>query len=212
MKCIILGDKYEKGMKSKGCSGLLPVNTKVNLLEHQYKTIKKAFPNCQIIYIYGYESKKINDYFKKKDCNIQFVKNELYEDTGYATSLNLANQYMDGDCFILSGNIKYSSKSLQEINRKNSQIIVNTKQPYKLGCSVDENMIADMIVYGADNYLTNCYFVKKHDIDIMKFLLSDKNNLNNFIFEIVNKMIEHGVEFEINNTNSKNKFQKYILK
>ena len=136
----------------------------------------------------------------------------MYENTGYATSLNLAKEYIDQDCFILSGNVRYDSKLLREINRANSQVIINTKQPYKLGCSIDENMIVNTIIYGANNYLTNCYFIKKHDIDIMKFLLSDNNNLNNFIFEIINKMIDFGVEFSLNDINSKSKFQKYTPK
>ena len=37
MNIIILGDKYEKGMKSKGCQALIPYSSRVLMVEHQIK-------------------------------------------------------------------------------------------------------------------------------------------------------------------------------
>ena len=76
MNCIILADKFDRGMKSRGCSSLIPVSNNKLLIQDQYSKLKKVFPESKIIYIYGHESKKIENFYKSNSLDIVLTKNE----------------------------------------------------------------------------------------------------------------------------------------
>jgi hypothetical protein len=59
----------------------------------------------------------------------------------------------------------------------------------KLGCIINNGKIEN-ISYDLDNYLSDIYFISKQHIDIFRKLINDPNNHNNFIFEILNKVID----------------------
>jgi choline kinase len=212
MNCIILADKFDRGMKSRGCCGLVPVsNTKV-LIQDQYNKLKKVFPECKIIYIYGHESKKIEHFYKTSNLDIVLTKNDIYNTRGYGYSLFLAEKYIKDNCLILSGSRKFSTEILKTIDHNSSQIFTNKKIKYKLGCHVIKENQAKQICYDAENYISDLYYINEKDVDILKHLVKDSNNYNNFVFEIINKMINHGVNFQIKNINSKNKFNKIFTR
>ena len=73
MNIIILGDKYQKRMKSRGCVGLIKYNNK-NIISHQYKTLHSIFPNANIIYVYGFDNKRFISYINK---NILILYNRV---------------------------------------------------------------------------------------------------------------------------------------
>ena len=78
MNCIILGDKFQKGMKSKGCSALLKINKKLNVLNNQYSVLKEIIPNINITYVYGFDGKRLLEYYTNNALNISLVLNEKY--------------------------------------------------------------------------------------------------------------------------------------
>lgn len=192
MNIIILGDKYQKRMKSKGCVGLIKINKK-NFLTQQYDILKNRFPDCTIVYIYGFDGKRFLSYVDKNNGqyeNTIFVYNKDYDKYNSSYSLNLIANYLNDDSMILFGDSLISNKVLDKFKEKRgSQVFVDTKNKTKLGCIINNTKIEN-ISYDLDNYLPDIYFISRQHIDIFRKLITDPNNYNNFVFEIINKMID----------------------
>lgn len=192
MNIIILGDKYQKRMKSRGCVGLIKLNNK-NILTHQYKVLKHKFPNANIVYVYGFDNKRFVSYVNKNILmysNITLVHNPNYDKYNNVYSLNLVNNYLNQDCLILFGDYIPKNTTFNNFKiTKESQVFINLKTKTRLGCVVNHNTIEN-ISYDLDNYLSEIYFISKNQIDIFKNLITNQIHYNHFIFEMFNKMID----------------------
>lgn len=209
MNFIILADKYQKGMKSKGCVGLIKVNTRLNAFDQQYRLIKNSFKKSKIIYVYGFDHKKMLSYIEtKKYDDLIMIYNEMYENYNYAHSLSLAQKYMDKDFFILFGDSIFKKEVFEKQNNQNSQIYINKKQKNALGCILDKNQLIHNISFDLDNYLMDIYYISKKDSTVMKNIVSNPKFKNCFIFELINKMIDNGINFSANMKNKKDIFSK----
>lgn len=192
MNIIILGDKYQKRMKSRGCVGLIKFNNK-NILTHQYKTLKTKFPNANIIYIYGFDNKRFISYMNKNLLtypNITLIHNSNYDKFNSVYSLSLVTNYLNQDCLVLFGDYIPKNHTFDNFKRTNeSQIFINTKIKTKLGCVINNDTVEN-ISYDLDNYLSEVYFISKNQIELFRNLISNPIYHNYFIFEIFNKMID----------------------
>lgn len=207
MNCIIIADRYNKGMKSKGCTGLIRINKKYNVFQNQYKTIKKKFPNSKIIYVYGFENKKIENYLKINYEDVTAIYNDKFDSAGYCHSLNCVKQYLNKDCLLFFGDLITKPEVFDNFDKKNSHIYVNKKNHSNLGCIIDNNEILQNISYDLDNYLMNMYYFNKKDIKILSLIVSEYKNRNCFVFEAVNRMVDLGVKFHISMSNNKKLFK-----
>ena len=105
MNIIILGDKYQKRMKSRGCVGLIKLQNK-NILHHQYKILTNKFALSKIVYIYGFDNKRLLSYLEKNNqaySQLEFVHNNRYDQYNNAYSLSLVKEYLDDDLLIMFG-------------------------------------------------------------------------------------------------------------
>lgn len=204
MNFIILADKYIKGMKSKGGTGLVKVNSRYNLFETQHKIITKNFKNSKIIYVYGFDGKKMAHFFdKKKYSNVIPIYNENYEKYNNTYSLSLAQKYMDKDFFVLFGYSIFKKEIFQNFNKTYSQIFVNNKTKNHIGCVINENSV-NHICFDLTNYIMDIYYISKKDSPLMKELTTISKYKNCFIFEILNKMIDLGIDIKPTIKNYKN--------
>lgn len=192
MNIIILGDKHQKRMKSKGCVGLMKHNNK-NILNHQYKIIRTVFPNSKIIYIYGFDSKRFSSYIAKNITNYHntvFVNNHQYDTHNNVYSLDLIKNHLNEHCLIFFGDHIIQTSLFKQFHlTSESQVFINNKIKTRLGCVINNNRI-DNISYDLENYLSEIYFISKNQIEHFKHLISNPKNHNHFIFEILNKMID----------------------
>jgi hypothetical protein len=204
MKFIILGDRYNKGMKSKGAIGLVKINRNKTILGHQYKSIKSVYPRAQIIYVYGFDNKKFLQYLESEYPDIIPIYNPDYENTNYTHTLNLASDFISKDTFILFGDSIFNKNIFNNFNKKlGSQIFINKKIKNKLGCILSNEAICN-ISFDLSLYLSDIYYINSKDSKTLKELIKTKKNKNSFIFEIINKMIDVGVKFYPIISNSKN--------
>lgn len=209
MNFIILADKYHKGMKSKGCVGLIKVNARINVFEHQYRLIKEQFKRSKIIYVYGFDHKKMASFINEKNYkDVKTIYNSRYEEYNYTHSLSLAQEYMNKGFFILFGDTIFKKNIFNNAPNKNSQIFINNKQKNTLGCIIDQNQSIHNISFDLDNYLMDIYYINKKDSQLMQSLVINPKYKNYFVFEIINKMIDHGIQFSPNIKNQKNLFSK----
>lgn len=196
MNIIILGDKYQKRMKSRGCVGLIKLNNK-NILTHQYKALKHKFPNSKIVYIYGFDNKRFLSYIHKNLLSypdLLLVHNQYYEKYNNVYSLSLAQQYLHQDCLIMFGDQLVKQQTFDNFKHtQESQIFINSKIKTRLGCVVNNSNIEN-ISYDLDNYLSEIYFISKAQVETFRNLISDPIHYNYFIFEILNKMIDYNIK------------------
>lgn len=197
MNFIILGDKYQKGMKSKGCVGLIKINKTQNIFENQYKIIKALYPLANIIYIHGFESKKFTNFLTKNQySDIKHYYNDKYETNNQTFSLSFAQEFLNDDCFIMLGDNILSKNIFNKFNPKlGSQIFITNNSSNDIGCIINNNMIEN-ISFDLDNRLNNLYYINKDAANFLASLVSNKKYHNSFIFEMINKSIDIGLCFK----------------
>lgn len=197
MNFIILGDKPQKGMKSKGCVGLFKITRTHNIFEHQYAEIKKHFPKAKIIYISGFESKKFLSFLKKFGYNdVISINNSEFNIKNQAYSLNLARSFIGKDCFIILGSNILNKNIFTNFNKNyGSQIFISkNKNKNQIGCIINNNLVENLS-FDLDNHVQNIYYLNYTATDSLKNLLFNAKNHNNFIFELINKLIDSGQIF-----------------
>jgi choline kinase len=194
MNVIIVGDRFQKRMKSKGCVGLIKVNNKTSLIQDQYKNIKNIFPDSKIIYIYGFDSKRFCSFIKKNNelqNNVVFVYNKNHEQYNTVYSLSLAKDFLNDDCIILFADSKIDRKTFSKFNSNNgSQIFIDNNYNTDIGCVVSNNEVRN-ISYDLDNKLRDIYYLTAQDALKFRDMVSTDQYNNYFLFEIINKLIDH---------------------
>ena len=193
MNFIILADKFQKGMKSKGAVGLLNIN-KQKMIEHQYQHIKKKYPHAKMIYVYGFDSKKIEAYSQENKKKILYIHNSQYETKNYAYSLYMAKEYLNDECFITFGDTVFKSSIFKKFMNDKSQIFINKSRKNELGCIIADEVISN-ISFGLTNYISDMYFLTKQTANLIQSVISDNRYHNYFIFELINKTIDEGQAF-----------------
>lgn len=195
MNIIILGDRYKRGMKSKGCVGLIKIGKNTNIFQQQYKYIQQIFPDSQTVYISGFESKKFSSFLLKNNYNdIHHIKNSVFSKTNTGFSINLAAEYLVDDCLILDGSSNLSATLLKYIqtNRNNNLLCIGNRCG-DIGCVLNETKV-DSLSLDLDNKIYDMvYLTKKTAIKLQQVI---KNNYHYaFLFEIINILIDLGENF-----------------
>lgn len=197
MNCIILGDKYQNGMKSKGCCALIKTNKTTNILTHQYSVLSSIFDNLCIIYVYGFDNKKFIDFYNQCNMNIKILYNEYYNQYNQAYSLSLAKDFMLNDeTLIIDGYEKINRSTIKKIkpNQNCSYLFVDKKtscDSESVGCIINKDSIESLSL-DLDNIVQNIYYLNKECSRQLSSILNDSKTYNNFIFELINKLIDNG--------------------
>lgn len=195
MNCIIIGDKYQKGMKSKGCSALMKINKQSTIIDNQYDTLTNLFDDLNITYIYGFDAKRLVDFVEQKKYNIDMVYNQDYEKYNDGYSLGLVSDKLDRDTLILLGYQTLTSKISKKINslKYNSGVFVtkNMSDP-KIGCVIHDNSITTFN-FGLSNHIYDIYYINKECSSYLKSILSTNKHHNYFLFELLNKILDSGL-------------------
>ena len=190
MNCIIIGDRYQKGMKSKGCAGLIKFDKYHNIFQHQYTTIKKYFPKINIFYIGGFESKKLENFLQKHYADVRFIHNINFETSNDAYSLYLAKDILNNDTLILFGYTVFTKTTLDKFNKNiGSQIFMTNNQNDSIGCVINNNRIEN-ISFDLPDTINDIYYIASKDIEYFKNKLDNKYH-NYFLFELLNDLIDN---------------------
>lgn len=199
MNCVILGDKYQCGMKSQGCSALIKINKNINNILHQYNALLSIFgENINILYVYGFDSKKFIEFYEKSNLKIKLIYNEKYNSYNEAFSLSLVKNYLSYDnTFIINGYQKINKILLKKIDNNKSYIFINKNHHNNsetIGCIINKKNLVESLSIGLDNSIYDMYYLNNGCSKSFFDILDDKKNYNNFIFELLNKTIDSGYE------------------
>jgi len=194
MNCIILGDRFNKGMKSRGCAALIKKDKSATIIDNQYKIIKDKFNPKNIIYVYGFDSKRFLNYISKNDyLNIITIFNENYETKNSGYSLSLAQGFLGESTIIIDGYNFISKSIFKNWDDNLSKILVSEKSTSSLGC-ISNNGFVENISYDLDNKLCDIFYFTKDASKHLKQRLSTNKYSNAFLFEILNDMIDDGIK------------------
>lgn len=197
MKCIILGDKFQKGMKSKGCCALIKNNKFTNILQNQYNTLRNVFNDIEITYIYGFDNKKFLDFTECSNIDINMIYNEKHTKYSHVFSLFLASHVFTDDILIIDGYKSLDKKSFKKFKPGQSQIFIYGKQNQaQPGCIINKDNHIENFSFDLSNSIADIYYLSRDSAKFFATLISNKQNYNNFVFEILNKMIDRGYLFE----------------
>jgi CTP:phosphocholine cytidylyltransferase-like protein len=200
MNCIILGDKYQKGMKSKGCAGLIDLNKKTNILQHQYDILKSFFKDIDITYIYGFDSKKFLEFCKDSDLSMKIVYNEHYTIYNQGFSLRLAKDILaNTDTLIVDGYIKLNKNIFKKFDRDiGSQVFINNtaNEGDRVGCVINSDNLIENFSFDLDNNIEQIYYLDKQSCAKLGSILDNPRYNNYFIFELLNLLIDAGYNIQ----------------
>lgn len=193
MIALIIADSFKKGMKSQGCAGLLKHSSKETLLQQQYRTIKAVFPKSKIVYVYGFDSKKLSMVLKDKYSNICSVYNHKYEEYNHGYSLYKSKHLLSGHnkCLITLGYDPIDKHILKNLKQSKGSSAALVDDNTKLGCIMHNDGTIHHIFYDLHNQIGDTYMIHKNEINILLGLLNDQSTHNMFLFELMNKVINH---------------------
>lgn len=194
MNIIIVADKFQKRMKSKGCVGLIKDNKNKTILEKQYATIKNAFGSVNIAYVYGFDCKRFESFFTKNKHNLSEINpiyNSHYETYNTICSIDEAKEFLQDECVILFGDTSLSKQTFKRFDPTiGSQLFLSDNSHSTLGCILDGNNVQN-ISYQLDNTLSEIYYLCKEDASALKQIIETKKFHQYFLFELINKLIDN---------------------
>lgn len=192
MNIIIIADKFQKRMKSKGCVGLIK-NNKTTLIQEQYSVLKKTFPQAKIIYVYGFDSKRFQAFLHKHEelQDIEPIYNKYYEQYNTMHSLSLVQTFLRNNCLIMLGDCKINKTVFNKFDINNgSQIFIDNNSSSEIGCILSNNIVQN-IAYDLDNKLSDIYYLTREHAHCLSTMIDDNNYNNYFLFEAINKIIDN---------------------
>lgn len=198
MNCIILGDKYQQGMKSKGCAALIEIKNKSNILLNQYATLKSIFnEKINITYVYGFDNKKFLDFIENSKIKISIEFNDKFNIYNQAFSLSLVkNIDYNDDLMIIDGYQKLNKNMFKKFDQiAGSKIFMKDSKNCNnnsVGCTINNGKI-EHLSFDLDNSIHDMYYLDKEFVGNLFAILEQTKYHNNFIFELINKLIDNGL-------------------
>lgn len=200
MIALIIGDKFQKGMKSRGCQATLPYNKIHNYIQHQHKILSSGDIN-KVLYIYGFNNKKYQAYLQAVNNlnNITSIYNPQFELKNDTYSIYLAREEItkvSDDLLIFFGNTSLDRKQLNKIEHNVSGLFADNQRLSDIGCICDDGKVEN-VGFDLDNSIQNIYYICKSDLNYFMKIVGNSQNHNRFIFEIINQMIDNNITFKL---------------
>jgi len=192
---ILLVSDITKGMKSIGSKALLEVSKNLTVIDYQIQYLKRFYYPVNIYICTGFEHDKI---VKKtsKYKNITYVYNPDYDDDNQSGSLiKCLQEYSINNAIIINNGILPLDKLTIDILY--SSIPITSKDPktqFDIGCN-DTNQIK-YLFYDLPNRWLEFAYLNKQTIEKIIELYKDKKYNKLFLFELLNILMDHGVDLK----------------
>lgn len=175
---------------------LLKYNGQI-ILDSQIETIQNRFTKSEITIVGGIESHKI---IKKIGKTARFVENQIHDDSNSGESLRLGvNNSLQDNILFFHGDLIFSNQIFNKIDMDKSSLLIDKSN------QIDEKEVGVTIVDGKATVLSynlpikwcQIAYLNTNDTLLLRRLLirSDFDTRHLLTFEIINKMIEFGAEF-----------------
>lgn len=195
---LIIASDITKGMKSIGSKALLKVNGS-SIIEHQINQIKNINKNIRINIITGFDHDRVYKVLQKRYKHINIIYNNKYSDLNQAGDLFLFLQQKpsaDKILLINNGIIFRDTTILYDTldNQSKIYILDKPKNNFTIGCSVSDSV--EYLFYDLPCLWSECLFLNKESIELLRTLSPSINMNQMYIFEIINKLIAKNIPFD----------------
>lgn len=193
MNVIIIADKFQKRMKSKGCVGLIKDKKNKTFVEKQYAILNDTFNTKQIAYIYGFDNKRFESFFSKNVdvlSKLHPVYNSDYDKYNTGFSLSLVSSFLEDECIIFFGDTNITKKTFKNFHKEQSQLFLSSASNSGLGCVIQDGLVRH-ISYQLDNSLSEIYYLNKEAALGLNQILGTNKFNQYFLFELINKLIDN---------------------
>lgn len=176
---------------------LLKYNGQV-ILDSQLEIIQNRFTKSEITVVGGIESHKI---IKKIGKTARFVENQMHEDSNSGESLRLAiNNTLQDNILFFHGDLVFSNQIFDKIDMDRSALLIdksNQIEEKEVGVTIVDDK-ATVLSYNLPIKWCQIAYLNTNDTLLLRRLLlrSDFDTRHLLTFEIINKMIEFGAEFD----------------
>tara|TARA_R110002110_G_scaffold37253_6_gene123265 strand:- start:4594 stop:5304 length:711 start_codon:yes stop_codon:yes gene_type:complete len=183
-------------MKSYGPKCLLKANQKETILEKTISNIKREYPYSDIIVVVGFESEKV---IKSLPHDIRIVENQRYKETNIGESIRLGiNASANKNLLVVYGDLVFNIYSIRGVTSSGSCVVVDSKSRFKedeVGVTVVDEMVTNF-AYGLTNKWSQIAYLEGEAFDALKSLCSDKRKNKLYPFELLNIIINNGIEIQ----------------
>ena len=191
INAVILMPEITKGMKSLGPKGLLSINKKTLIVDHQIRLLKSINKHIKIHAVIGFEHEKVIPILLKH--KVDYVYNKEYKNfnQGYSLQLYLSKILKINKLLIINNGILLNAvdtikKSLLD-NRSQIFTIKNGKSDFDLGTLT--GISPEYIFYDLPESWIECVYFGSNDISSLRYIVSTNIARNMYLFEILNVYI-----------------------
>lgn len=197
---IITGSYYPK-LKVKGPKALLEVSERYTLLNYQIDTLKKLYPESEIIVVVGYNSDLL---IKNKHPQSRIVENQLFETTGEIESLRLGiNNICRENLLVVMDDVFFEKNAVSGMTKCTSVLLDynSNKSDNDIGVEIVNNKIISFN-YDSPHKWMGLAYIDKSDLKFVKDFCI-RNNGNMFVFEAIENIVKVGNNLNIFHTENK---------
>lgn len=193
MNVIIIADKFQKRMKSKGCVGLIKDKKNRTFIEKQYSILDSTFDIKQIAYVYGFDNKRFETFFAKNENSLSKlypVYNGEYDKYNTGFSLGLVSNFLVDECIVFFGDTDITKKTFKNFENNKSKLFLCKTSNSGLGCVIQDDRVKH-ISYQLDHDLSEIYYLDKEAALALNQILATNKFYQYFLFELINKLIDN---------------------
>lgn len=193
LNALIIATEVTKGMKSMGSKSLLKLKNSIFVIEYQINELRKHYKDIDITIATGFESEKM---VKVLSCyGVKFLYNDQYTITNQGKSIiDYLIKETPSSLLIISSGIlfKYSLGKIEE----DSAIFIldRPKADFTIGCNNNSDLL--YLFYDLPDKWSECVFLNRTDLDVLKRLVQIRDINQMYLFEIMNLLSESGSLFK----------------
>ena len=183
-------------MKSIGSKSLLKIKNDKHIIEYQIEQLLNINRNIKITVATGFDHDKIHKITEKYGINILYNPN--YENTNFGKSIDLylKQNATAQNLLIIGSGVLFKRNTLSSNHmRHGSKIFIldKPKNNFDIGCG--QGTIVEYLFYDLPDAWTECVYLDKFAIDKLKNIIQCKPIEQMYIFEIINDLLSHNIEF-----------------
>jgi hypothetical protein len=185
-----------KGMKSIGSKSLLKIKN-LSLLEHQINQIKAFDPTASVSILTGFDNDRIVKCLENKYHNLSIVYNYDYEETNQVRCLELYLEHNPKitNLFIISSGILLKKFNYPKSSTSSTIYLLDKpKNHFNIGC--DSSTTAEYLFYDLPCPWSECVYLDEEAICALRILMSKTDMKQMYLFEVVNSLIQYGIQFD----------------
>lgn len=184
---------------------LIRINSRMNVLDHQINTIRKAYKNAEIIVVAGFEFESMRRSVFMHD-DVRIIENANFLETTSLESFRLAiNATVESNIFAVHSDCLFGVKSIL-FKKYDIPLIITgpmNKQNTRVGVS-QQNSSVVRLSYGLKREWSEMFYIPSTYFKAVRGSLTEYKSYHN-IFEMINDLINIvNIPFETHGDNQTN--------